>query len=144
MHYTEQMEDELREAGWKLTPSRRAVLSVFDRHDLHLRADEVLARARKIHPAVGRATVYRTLELLTGMGILHPMVLGDGKTRYARIEDGHHHLVCSSCRQVVEMHDRRFNRLIRRLAHEQGFQMQSNVMECIGTCRECREKETKS
>ncbi len=58
----------LRAAGYKITPPRLAVLEVIEQEGEHLNPNEILAQARAIHPALGRATVYRFLELLTQLG----------------------------------------------------------------------------
>ena len=88
--------DRLREAGYKITPPRLAVLEVIQREGEHLNPNEILAQAQAIHPQTGRATVYRTLELLTNLGIVRPIYVGDsgptfvhvGKKAAGRLLDG--------------------------------------------------------
>lgn len=131
------MTQHLRSRGYRLTPPRRAVLSVFRRGDEHLSPEEVLSRARSYCPSVGRATVYRTLDLLTELGYLRPIYLG-GRPCFTRIENGHHHLVCSSCSTVIECEDEGFARLARRLGRRLGFQIEKQLLEFYGTCGRCR------
>ena len=93
---------QLRAAGYKITPPRLAVLEVIQREGEHLNPNEILAHAQAIHPQTGRATVYRTLELLTQLGIVRPIYVGDSGPTYIRAQGGHHHLVCSRCGAVVD------------------------------------------
>ena len=72
---SEQYVEQLRAAGYKITPARSAVLAVIEQEGEHLNPAEILAQARTIHPRIGRATVYRTLELLTQLGLVRPIYL---------------------------------------------------------------------
>ena len=130
--------DRLRAEGCRITPPRRAVLQVFEAGPHHLSPDEVLVKARKLHPGVGRATVYRTLELLTRLGITRPLTGRDGRTSFTHIEHGHQHVVCSHCDRVVELEPRPFARLARQVARLTGFDVQSQLLEFYGLCRQCR------
>lgn len=133
-----QFNERLRRAGWKITPARLAVLKVFEAEHEHLSPDEVLTRGRKICPALGRATVYRTLDLLTGLGVLRPIYLGDRRPCFTRIAEGHHHLVCSQCDRVTEFDDRGVRQIARRLSRKLGFEVQSHLLEFYGRCGKCR------
>jgi Fur family ferric uptake transcriptional regulator len=130
--------DRIRKAGCRVTPTRRAILKVFEHEHEHLTPEDVLRRARRFHPALGRATVYRTLELLTGLGVMRPLYLGDGRPSFTRIEHGHHHLVCSQCDTVIECKNVRLSGLVRKLSRETGFQINSELLEFYGLCRKCR------
>ena len=128
----------LRAAGCRITPPRRAVLEVFSAGECHLSPDEVLVRARRLHPGVGRATVYRTLELLTKLGITRPLYGKDGRPCFTRIEHGHQHVVCSRCDRVVELDSTPFAPLARQVARRTGFAIQSQLLEFYGLCQRCQ------
>lgn len=129
----------LRAAGFRITPPRQAVLRVFEDGGCHLSPEEVLAQARRLHPGVGRATVYRTLDLLTRLGITRPLYSKDGRPQFTRIEHGHQHVVCSRCDRVVELEATPFAALVRRVARRTGFTIQSQLLEFYGVCRHCRQ-----
>lgn len=130
--------ERLRAAGFRITPPRQAVLQAFEAGACHLSPDDVLARARRLHPRVGRATVYRTLDLLTRLGITRPFYGKDGRPQFTRIEHGHQHVVCSRCDRVVELEATPFADLVRRVARRTGFTIQSQLLEFYGICRHCR------
>jgi Fur family ferric uptake transcriptional regulator len=132
--------ERLREAGYRLTAPRRAVLRVLENAGSHLRPDEVLQGARAVYPSLGRATVYRTLALLTGLGLLHPIYLGEGRSRVARVEEGHHHLVCLSCGHSFNFTECHEMELEERIAEEFDFQVKGHLLEFYGLCADCREE----
>jgi Fur family ferric uptake transcriptional regulator len=131
------IEEELKSAGFRSTASRKAVLKVLDESRVHLRLDEVLERGRRIHPSLGRATVYRTLDLLTRLGIMRPLYAGEEGPRYARTEGGHHHLVCTVCGKVIEVKNCDGCEPPRRLLRQHGFKVESHMLEFYGRCRTC-------
>ena len=133
------LETHVRAAGYKLTPPRRAVLGVFGQ-DEHLSPEEILRRAKKSHPRLGRATVYRTLELLTELGIMRPIYLHGGRPLFTRIESGHHHLVCSRCDKITELAGDDLAGTIARLAKQNNFEIRSQLLEVYGVCSKCRKR----
>ncbi len=132
----------LREAGYKITPPRLAVLEVIQREGEHLNPNEILAQAQAIHPQTGRATVYRTLELLTNLGIVRPIYVGDSGPTYIRAEGGHHHLVCSHCGRILDFEQCVADSMERELEARFGFQIKSHLLEFYGLCADCRRDDT--
>ncbi len=130
--------DRLRAAGYKITPPRLAVLQVIEQEGEHLDPAQILTRAQAIHRAIGRATVYRTLEMLTQLGIVRPIYVGEHGPTYIRAEGGHHHLVCSSCGQVVEFEQCIAEQMVQELTERFGFQIKSHLLEFYGLCLRCQ------
>ncbi|MCB0240009.1 MAG: transcriptional repressor, partial [Anaerolineae bacterium] len=108
-------------AGYKLTPPRLAVLQVLDETDEHLSRAQILERVQAVQPAIGRATVYRTLELLIRLGVVRPIYLGEQNVCFTRADRGHHHLICSECGQVVEFDECTVGQLQETLAQRLNF-----------------------
>ena len=129
----------LRSAGYKLTSPREAVLSVMEREKGHLHPVDILRKARAIHPKAGRATVYRTLEILRSLNLVRPIYTGNSCVSYARVEGGHHHLICSKCDKVIEFEECEACGIENRLSSMHGFAIQSHLLEFYGHCRDCRE-----
>lgn len=99
-----------RGGGYRVTIPRREILKVLNQTDEHLSAEEIYMRVHKVYPAVGLTTVYRTIELLTQMGVLFRFDFGDGKARYELAEGPkgerhHHHLICTGCGRVIDYTD---------------------------------------
>jgi Fur family transcriptional regulator, ferric uptake regulator len=132
--------DRLSEAGYRLTsPRQRIVEFVAPRTD-NFSAQDVVDVIHDHRLGIGRATVFRTLDLLVDMGFLHRMHSDDGCHRYAVCETQHHHhhLLCSECGAVAELEAPGIESEIQRLAAESGFELQSHVLELVGRCAQCQ------
>lgn len=127
----------LRTAGYKITPPRLAVLEVIQREGEHLNPQEILVQAQALHPQTGRATVYRTLELLTQLGIVRPIYVGDNGPTYIRADSAHHHLVCSHCGRIVEFDVCAADSMGCELEARFGFHITSHLLEFYGICPQC-------
>ena len=128
----------LREAGYKLTAPRRAVIAVLEDGEANLRVEEVLDRARALYPRLSRATVYRTLALLTKLGLLRPIYLGERRARLARVAEGHHHLVCLGCGHSFSFPECPAVEVERLVAERFNFEIKSHLLEFYGLCHDCR------
>jgi Fur family ferric uptake transcriptional regulator len=53
----------------------------------------VLRAVQAVQPAIGAATVYRTLKLFVEAGLAHERNFGDGQARYEAAHDDEHHHV---------------------------------------------------
>ena len=95
--------DTLQGKGYRLTTARQAILAALASSEGHVSADELVDIVHKSAPGVGRMTVYRTLDLLTELGLLRPVFQGTAAAHYILMNEGHHHhLICSSCNKVIE------------------------------------------
>jgi Fur family ferric uptake transcriptional regulator len=95
----------LRGRGWRLTSQRRVVAEVLDGDHVHLTADEVHARAVQRLPEISRATVYNTLGELVSIGeVMEVSTDGRAKRYDPNAHRPHHHLVCSGCGTIRDVH----------------------------------------
>jgi Fur family ferric uptake transcriptional regulator len=129
----------LQDAGYRLTPPRLAIVQVLEQEHRHLSPNEVLTLGQQIYPLLSRATVYRTLELLTELGLIRPIFLGDASQRYITAKGGHHHLVCTSCGATFEFESCGSEQLAATLCEQFDFEIQSHLLEFYGTCENCRQ-----
>jgi Fe2+ or Zn2+ uptake regulation protein len=121
----------------RLTPQRRAVLDAIRRGPRSFTVTELYDRARRREPALGLATVYRTLELLRRTDAIRPLA-GSPRAEYVRCSPGHHHhLICLSCGSVeeTELCAAPSDAELRR---RHGFAPESHELDVYGTCAECR------
>lgn len=130
------------------TAPRESILDLLSRTSKHLSAKEIYASLYARHPGIGLTTVYRTLELLLGLGIVQKVTLGDGQSRFelksVRPKDHHHHLICTRCGKIVDYRDfvKEELELVRKteesLAKKYDFVIQDHNIEFLGLCAECR------
>jgi len=102
----DQLRTELKKRNQRMTAQRDIVLKSFIEAETdHLSADEAYQKVMEKNCRISKATVYRTVELLAGLGLLRRIVFRDGIIRYELVKKGehhHHHVVCNRCGSVVE------------------------------------------
>jgi Fur family ferric uptake transcriptional regulator len=132
----------LRERGLPVTTQREQVAEVLFAAGGHVSVDDVehLLGVRDLH--VGKATIYRTLDLLSQSGMIIQRDFGEGFRRYERVpgHPHHEHLICLRCGKVVEFQNNRLERLKTLIADEYGFQHSHHRLEIYGVCRECQHR----
>jgi Fur family transcriptional regulator, ferric uptake regulator len=132
----------LRDAGYKLTTARLTVLQVLEENDGHMTSTEVLERVAARDGAIGRASVFRTLDLLTQLSIIRPTYIDSSVTpTYVMLPGGHHHhIVCTNCNRVIEFEDCGLSDLSARLEREFDVKLTGHLLEFYGLCRSCQEQ----
>ena len=119
----------------RITPSRVAVIAAVLAQSGHFSVEDVLRQAR----AVGRATVFRTMRLLTDLERACRVILEDGSLHYRVSRRGHHHhLVCVSCGNVQDLDDCAVAGLVRELAAATEYEIEGHWLEFYGRCASCR------
>lgn len=129
--------EQLKKAGYKLTPARRAVIEVLETETNHPSHQQILEEGQKIYPKLSRATVYRTMELLVELRLVRPLYLNNPTQRFVSALGGHHHLVCSGCGQIFEFDYCTVDRLALELSEKYEFQIFSHLLEFHGLCKRC-------
>ncbi len=123
-------------AGARPTAQRRAVVDTIAAWQGNFTVVEIYDRARRLHPQLGLATTYRTVELLRRSGAVRPLT-GDGRAAYIRCAPGHHHhLVCIRCGSVEET-ELCSAPAAAELKRRYGFAAESHEADVYGTCRKC-------
>jgi Fur family ferric uptake transcriptional regulator len=131
----------LRERGIRLTEPRRLVVEAAHRHASAFTADELLSELTAAHAGVGRATVFRTLDLLARQGVLDRLHQPDGCHSYIVATAAgahHHHLICSGCGAVVQFEDCTVEPLLATLSRRTNFAISGHWLEVFGVCADCR------
>jgi Fur family transcriptional regulator, ferric uptake regulator len=125
----------------RLTSSRRRVAQLIAAREGHFTAADLLADASRARAAVGRATVFRTLELLTGLGLLERLDLPSGEHAYvACAPRHHHHVVCSSCGRATFVPDLGLAAVMREAGDATGYRIDEHRLELYGTCPQCQQR----
>jgi Fe2+ or Zn2+ uptake regulation protein len=126
----------LREHGKRLTAQRAAIWDVLAaKPDLHLSAEEVAARVKRRLSEVNPSTVYRTLDVLVGEGLVRRSDLGAGRAYFEPAhEHPHHHLVCTACGSVEHVHDDVLGDLAGRIEGSASFRLDDREITFFGTC----------
>jgi len=130
--------DRLRTRGWRLTPQRRAVAQVLQGEHVHLTAADVHRRAQEAVPEVSLATVYNTLNELVALGEVLEVRAARGPSRYdPNIAPAHHHLVCTTCGSLFDVHPQGLHRVQLVEAEQRGFELDTIDVTFRGRCASC-------
>lgn len=96
----------LAEQGLRVTSQRLAIFDAALAQKEHFTAEQLLVHAKAIDDSVSRATVYRTLPLMTGCHALREVDIGSGEKFYLRVTDGNNQVaqvVCVDCDKIFEI-----------------------------------------
>jgi Fur family ferric uptake transcriptional regulator len=133
----------LDEAGLRQTRPRRAIAEEIARlaaEDADFTIEDLWRNVRAHSPHIGRATAFRTVEILVELGILDRITFANGSERYhsAHGESHHHHLTCESCHKVVEFVTCLPSSLLDQVAREAGFTLLGHRIDLYGRCPQCQ------
>ena len=154
--WVDRAEMTLAGAGHRRGGARRALLELLDAQECALTAQEIedALRARSAEVGQGkaggrpgtagrrvsRASVYRILDELEGLGLVQRVETGQAMVRYERVcehSEHHHHLVCDECGVVMPFSDRALERAIETLSERVPLAVSEHEIVLHGACRDC-------
>lgn len=142
------LKEKLKQNKYKLTEQRQAILdSIVYNERKHLNCEEIFQSVKFKYPTIGLSTVYRTVHLLEGMGLLNRIDLDDGYTRYelnSREKSSHYHLICLKCKKISEVKEELMLLLEGLLYEKIRFAVKNRAVTFYGHCRQCLEEEGKN
>jgi Fur family ferric uptake transcriptional regulator len=128
----------LDRAGYRMTAPRRSLARLIADQGGHFTAAGLVEVARVRGLAVGRATVYRTLEVLEDLGAVERLDLPSGEHAYVACEPAHHHhVVCSRCGRSDEIDDAGLRAIVGDVARRTGYRVDDHRLELFGLCPAC-------
>lgn len=129
-----------RERGMPLTVQRRLILESLAFREDHPTADQVFEGVSTKLPGLSRTTVYRVLETLVDMEVIHKASHLGSAARYDPNTERHHHLTCLLCHRVVDLEEQALPSL--RLSHAKAgnFEIVDYSVHFRGYCRDCAKK----
>ncbi|MDW8060406.1 MAG: transcriptional repressor [Thermomicrobium sp.] len=129
----------MHERGWRVTAPRRAIVEFVLAQRQSFSAEEVFRSLRRHQPTIGRATVFRTLDLLAELGVVERVHHPSGVHRYVLSGDGHrHHVVCIRCGAVAEFAGCNLDAVLARVADQTRFRILDHWLELSGLCQDCQ------
>lgn len=134
-----ELADKVKQAGYKLTPARLAVIEVLETSAEHLSHNQILEEGQKIYPKLSRATVYRTMDMLVDLKLMRSLYLTDPTQRFISAAGGHHHLVCTNCNATFEFDHCTVEQLAQELSDKFNFQIRNHLLEFQGLCKNCQQ-----
>ncbi len=129
----------IKDNGLQVTRQRIIIAEVFLGSEGHLNVEELYEILQKKGIKAGRATVFRTLKLLSEAGVAVEVDLGDGTRRYetSKKKNKHVHLICKKCNAYIEVHHEDIEKLQQKLCRQHGFVPVKHRLDIFGICRKC-------
>ena len=132
----------ISQEGLNATKQREEILNIFLNSSGHKSLAQIYAQVAKTDPKIGYTTVYRTMKLLTRLGLATQRKFGDSETRYEPASEGthHDHLICLDCGKIIEFEDQTLEALQNGIAQRHRFKISHHRLELYGRCEECNRK----
>ncbi len=143
MKTPDQLTEAFRARGLKVTPQRQAIFSALVGNTAHPTAESVYAAVSVHLPTISLRTVYQTLNDLAEMGELNHVHLGTGSSRYDPNLAPHHHLVCTECGEVTDVHAH-FDHLGLGPTEAAGYALGSTEIVFRGVCPACQRTDSET
>jgi Fur family ferric uptake transcriptional regulator len=125
----------------RITSQRQAIVDTVFSTEQHFTAEQLLEWSRRRDKSVSRATVYRTLPLLTESGLVREMDFGkDYKfydPNYAE-HPNHNHIICNDCEKIVEFESDKIEKLEGEITRRLGFSIKTQRLQITGSCEELK------
>jgi len=135
--------DFLQGKNLRLTAQRRAIIDTVFGTRQHFTADQLLAWSRQRDRSVSRATVYRTLPLLTESGLVREVDFGKEykvyDPNYAE-HPRHNHIICQDCQKIVEFDSEKLEQLEAEIFERLGFSVTALRLQITATCEELKRR----
>jgi len=123
------------DTGHRLTQPRMAVFNFIKSSDLPLSIADIV----RLNPAMDKVSIYRTISLFKKLHIV--VAVNNGwKQLYelaSPFNPHHHHLVCTKCGKLTEIHSKKLESMVEELTSENDFHPVSHHFEINGLCSNC-------
>jgi Fur family ferric uptake transcriptional regulator len=134
---------ELNDRGWRLTPQRQTILQVFQNlsRGQHLSAEDLYEMLKEEGENISLSTIYRTLKLLSRMGILRELELAEGHKHYEINQPHpyhHHHLLCVRCNKTIEFKNDSVLKIGSKMAEKEGYHLLDSQLTIHAICPSCQ------
>lgn len=138
MKSVDELTEQFRASGRKVTPQRQSIFRAVSHSTVHPTAESVYAIVSAEMPTISLRTVYQTLNDLAAMGEIQALDIGTGSTRFDPNVEPHHHLVCTDCGRVVDVHGRYPGVTAPAGREADGFEVMATEIIFRGRCATCR------
>lgn len=129
----------LDRAGYRITAPRRTVAALIAAQDGHFTAADLAGEARARRLEVGRATIFRALDLFLSLKLVERVDLPDGDHAYVACDPvHHHHAICTECGRSLDVDDAGLGDVLTAIGRRSGFKVTLHRLELFGVCASCQ------
>lgn len=127
---------QLRKKGYRLTKPRKMVLKALTFYPQSV--TDIVNSLEKKQAIVDMATIYRTLQVLVGLGVVAKIQFNNTSALYELSSNNHHHhLVCNNCGSIEDICLNE-DLLMNQVNKQTSFKVQSHSLEFFGLCVNCQ------
>jgi Fur family peroxide stress response transcriptional regulator len=130
----------LRKKGYKATPQRIAVCRFALSSREHPSVQRIHKEVKEIHPTVSLATVYKTLQILTEIGLIQELDFPKSQARFDSYVEPHINLVCLRCGKIRDVNDPAAREMVAGIAATAEFTRTGQRLDVYGICKMCRSR----
>ena len=130
---------QLARRGLKFTNERREILkAVLSTHE-HFDADWLFHHLSQHAAKASKATVYRSLALLSACGLIREVFQGPHGAYFEHTygHEHHEHMLCLTCGKVIEFISRHLEQLQAAACRAHGFHAVRHHLQVFGYCADC-------
>ncbi len=121
----------------KYSKQRTAITTFLkDRKD-HPTAEVIYEGVRKEYPNISLGTVYRNLMLLSDLGEIQRVNVGDGSEHFDPDTSLHNHFVCRQCGRVLDLEMDGIEEVDRMASQSFGGKIEGHKIYFHGVCEDC-------
>lgn len=124
------------------TKQKQLILETLRKEKNHPTIADLYEKIKSIDSSVGQATVYRNVNKLVEDGKIKKIITDSGY-RYETDCNNHYHLECTKCKEIVEIFDDKYMKLIRRVEDEYSVKIDESFILFKGICDKCLSYEGK-
>jgi Fur family transcriptional regulator, peroxide stress response regulator len=128
--------EKIKSLKLKLTPQRLAVVQFLEGNEDHPSALDTYQSVSKRFPGISLATIYNILETLRAKGILQEISIDRERKRFDPNPATHHHLICTTCKAVKDIHKDIEPTLLPQECH--NFHLTGIHVDFYGICPDCQ------
>lgn len=126
--------------GITMTHQRQVLFEALKSAAGHPSPEEIYLQVKRQIPSISLATVYKNVHLFLDCGIFREVSPHHGSLRLELNNRPHHHLVCTGCRSIQDIHEEDFGPLPKPGELPCGFLAERYSIDVLGLCSSCREK----
>lgn len=130
----------LRDNGCKVTPQRLAVYDMLSHTTEHPTAKMIYQKVKEQYPTVSFATVYKSVEIFSKLGVIQVLNTGEDSFRYDAKTSEHPHIKCTKCGRVNDVSHLDARAVESLVENETGFKVNGHQFYFYGICPDCQKK----
>lgn len=132
--------EKLKNYGYKITAQRKAILdSLISNKNNLISVESILNKTKNIYPKTNITTVYRNLEILEDLKLVHKIITENGISLYqlSCSDEHHHHIICEKCGKTDVIDFCPIKHLVN-VTHNKNFTITNHKLELYGICGNCK------